>query len=224
MRPAQIQERREKEVRQNLKEQYKIRNKIRNLPLIKLEKPIRHGWYKEIVLTKNIDRYKNKKDIEEIFDVLDTYYWGRTKEICDLHWDSQRSKYFIFREVPTISKKQFNKLSEKAARLCTPFQYRECRKLKTRFYVRIPKNAYSIKYTRAYNTHVKTHDPELHRRESVLEKRLLAPGLYDANKYNYKDTWSTKETKKSRIKIKQELGRHKYASYKSLRTLLLDRE
>lgn len=224
MRPAHIKEQRAKEVRQINKEKRRIWREIQELPNIKLKKPYRHGWYKEIVLTKNIERYKNRKYIEEIFNVLDTYYWGRTKKECMKKWDKQRSNHFIFREVPTISKKQFNKLSTRAQKLCTPFQYRECKKLRTRFYIRIPKNAYRIKFTRAYITHVKMHDPTLHSREDFLEQRLLAPGLYEADNNNYVDRWSVSDTKRSRIKVKQELGRYKHMSYENIGSDLLNNE
>ena len=180
MRPVHIKEQRQKEVRRIDKEHREIRKKIHGLPLVKLDKPIRHGWYKEIVLTENLDRYKTQEVVEEIFEILNTYFWGRTKKECEKHWDKQRSEYFIYREVPTISKKQFNKLSAKAQLLCTPFQYREDKKLKVRFYVRIPVNAYRVKFTRAYNTHRKLLDPNLESRLAVLQNYLLSPGIYEA--------------------------------------------
>lgn len=209
MRPAHIKEQRKKEVRRIWKEQRKLGEIQRNLPLIKLEKSIRHGWYKEIVLTENLDRYKSRPEVEEIFEVLCTYYWGRTKEECEKHWDAQRSKHFIHRDVPTISKKQFNQLSSKAQRICTPFQYREEKRLRTRFYIRFPHNAYRIKFTRAYNTHRKMLDPNLESRLAVLDERLLSPGMYEMNaalcEWNWRNNWQTPETK-------QELGRFKNSS------------
>ncbi|NVK65905.1 MAG: hypothetical protein HWE22_15035 [Flavobacteriales bacterium] len=216
MRPAHIKEQRKKEVRRIWKERRKLWKEKCQLPLIKLEKPIRHGWYKEIVLTENLDRYKSKPEVEEIFEVLCTYYWGRTKEECQKHWNAQRSKSFIYKDVPTISKKQFNQLSSKAQRICTPFQYREEKRLRTRFYIRFPHSAYRIKFTRAYNTHRKMLDPDLESRLDVLDERLLSPGMYEANQAlcgcNWHDDWQTPETKRSRIKTKNKLGRFKNTS------------
>lgn len=223
MRPAHIKEQRQKEVRRIHKEQRVIWEVIRKLPLIKLEIPIRHGWYKEIVLTENLDRYKSHESVEEIFKILNTYFWGRTKKECEKHWDKQRSEYFIYREVPTISKKQFNKLSEKAQRLCTPFQYRECKKFKVRFYVRIPVNAYRVKFTRAYNTHQKLLDPNLESRLAVLEQRLLSPGLYELDPWKmYNRREVEYQVKKSRIKTKQKLGRYNNTSATTAMTELLE--
>jgi hypothetical protein len=216
MRPANIKAQREKEVRQIWKERYKIWDEIRKLPLIKLEKPIRHGWYKEIVLTENLERYKSKGEVEEIFEMLNTYHWGRTKKECEKRWNCERSRSFIYKDVPTISKKQFNQLSRKAQLLCTPFQYRENKKFRTRFYIRIPHNAYRIKFTRAYNTHRKMIDPNLESRLDLLENRLLKPGMYEANEardpYGKCRWWKEGQTKTSRVKSKQELGKYRNTS------------
>lgn len=223
MRPAHIKDQRQKEVHRIHKEQRVIREEIRELPLIKLEKPIRHGWYKEIVLTENLDRYKSQGDVEEIFKILKTYLWGRTKKECEKRWNCQRSKHFIYRDVPTISKKQFNKLSEKAQRLCTPFRYRECKKLKVRFYVRIPVNAYRVKFTRAYNTHQKLLDPNLESRLAVLEKRLLSSGLYELDPWKmYNRREVEYQVKKSRIRTKQKLRRYNNTSATTTISQLLD--
>ena len=226
MRPAHIKELRQKEVRRIDKEHRAISNEIYDLPLIKLDKPIRHGWYKEIVLTENLDRYKSKGAVEEIFKILNTYFWGRTKKECEKHWNKQRSESFIYRDVPTISKKQFNKLSAKAQFLCTPFQYRECKKWKVRFYVRIPVNAYRVKFTRAYNTHRKLLDPSLESRRDLLENRLLRPGLYEAEQSTYHSRWRcylhAHGIKTSRTKSKQELGRYNNTSASKTITELLD--
>ncbi|MFK7784243.1 MAG: hypothetical protein AB8B56_03955 [Crocinitomicaceae bacterium] len=215
MRPATIKGRRGKEVRQLHKELWEIRRKIWNLPDIELDKPVRHGWYKEIVFTRNLERYKNKPEIEEVVEKLRTYFWGRTKKECEKHWDKQVSKQLIHRDFPTISKKQFNKLSAKAQRLCTPFQYRECRKFRTRFYIRIPKNAYRIKYTRAFITHRKMIDPTLESRRAFIENQLLRNGFYDINEkmFGYKyDDWDQPLVIKDRKKIKQALRQYKSAS------------
>ena len=72
MRPVHIKEQRQKEVRRIDKEHREIRKKIHGLPLVKLDKPIRHGWYKEIVFTENLDRYKTQEVVEEIFEILNT--------------------------------------------------------------------------------------------------------------------------------------------------------
>ena len=80
MKPKHIKEKRETEVRHIQKRQREIYNEIRNLGYIKLEKPIRHGWFKEIIITQNIERYKNKAHILELYDIIEKRFWGSTKE------------------------------------------------------------------------------------------------------------------------------------------------
>jgi hypothetical protein len=210
---------RQKLVRRIKKEQWKIWDQRRDLPDIELDKPIRHGWYKEIVLTENLERYNSKEAVEKIFAILNKYHWGRTKDECDKQWENQRSKHFIFRDVPTISKRQFSKLSDRAKVLCTPFQFRENRKWITRFYVRIPVHAYRIKYTRAYITHRKRIDPNLESRLAQLENKLKSPGIYEpVQSWDHwrRDHWEKEfNIKRSRIGSKQALGNYKNASARS---------
>lgn len=210
MKPKHIKEQREKEVRGIQEKQWEISTKIRNLGYIKLAKPIRHGWFKEIVITSNIDRYRNKKHILELYDIIEKRFWGRTKEKADKQWFHQVSKYLIYKDFPTISKKQFNRLTPKAQAMCTIYQYRDCqKKLRKRFYVRIPKNAYRIKYTRAYITHSKKIDPLLESQSALLEQQLLKQKYYKVDQklhgWSSKDIWSVPQTKKDKLKVKKQL-------------------
>ena len=221
MRPDHLRGQRQKLVRHLQKEQRKIWSQNAELPDIELDKPIRHGWYKEIVLTENLERYNSKQAVEEIFAILNKYHWGRTKDECDKQWENQRSKHFIFRDVPTISKRQFSKLSDRAKVLCTPFQFRENRKWITRFYVRIPVHAYRIKYTRAYITHRKRIDPNLESRLAMIENYLLCPGIYEeyrrSDRWSWwgRDYWPKQQNKKLRIRSKADLRKYRNASGRS---------
>ena len=207
MKPKHIKEKRETEVRHIQKRQREIYNEIRNLGYIKLEKPIRHGWFKEIIITQNIERYKNKAHILELYDIIEKRFWGSTKEKANKKWFCQISKHLIYKEFPTISKKQFNRLSFKAQAMCTVFQFRDQqKKLKTRFYIRIPKNAYRIKYTRAYVTHSKKIDPTLESELDLLEQQLLKNGYYQIWQQNHwKDYWQTSINRKEKLKVAEQL-------------------
>ncbi|GAA0730807.1 hypothetical protein GCM10009430_42330 [Aquimarina litoralis] len=70
MRPAHIKGQRQKEVRSIQRRQRKIWAAQRNLGYIKLEKPIRHGWFKESVITKQVEKYKNQEYIIELHEKL----------------------------------------------------------------------------------------------------------------------------------------------------------
>ncbi|RNC88094.1 MAG: hypothetical protein ED556_02590 [Winogradskyella sp.] len=208
MKPPHIKKQRQKEVRRLISRRWEISLLNRELGYIKLDKPIRHGWYKEIVITRNVERYKNKDAIQEVFDKIERYYWGRTKEEADKLWFKYVSNYYIYRDFPTLSKRQYNRLSYKAQKLCTPYRYRVCsKKWRTRFYIRIPKNAYKIKFTRAYITHRKRIDPNLVSESANIEKQLLRSGYYNVNEalYPHKDYWNENEHRQEKLKTERHL-------------------
>ncbi|CAL2082611.1 hypothetical protein [Tenacibaculum sp. 190524A02b] len=208
MKQEHLKSKRLREVRSIWKRQREIAFEKRNLGYVKLDKPIRHGWFKEIVITQNIERYKSKEHILELYNVIEKRYWGKSKAHANKLWFNQVSKYLIYRGFPTISKKQFNKLSYKAQKMCTVYSFRnEQKKLKHRFYIRIPKGTYKIKFTRAYVTHSKRIDPELESEYALLNRKLLKRGYYEAEQklYGYNDFDFLCNNKSKRNKIKREL-------------------
>ena len=208
MRPKHIKEKREKDVRRIRKRRCEVWKEIRELGSIKLEKPMRHGWFKEIVITHKVERFKHKAAILEVYDMIEKVFWGRTKEEAQKKWLDQTSKYLVYKEFPTLSKRQFNKLSFKAQCLCTPFLFKnECKKQIMRFYIRIPKGAYSIKYTRAYVTHSKRIDPELEQENALIDQQLLKNGYYETcrKRDKWKNYYSHFDRKAEKFKTKREL-------------------
>ena len=215
MKPKHIKKVGEKEVRRIWKGRIEVCKEIRGLGYVALNKPIRHGWFKEIIITHKVERYKNRAAIEEVYDKIEKIFWGKTKEEAQKKWNTQTSKHLIYKDLPTLSKKQFNKLSGKAQLMCTPFFYKnERKKLKLRFYIRIPKGAYRIKYTRAYITHSKRIDPVLESEATLLEQQLLKKGYYEAvlKRDQWKDYWNISQNKKEKLKTKRTLRKlHEYA-------------
>ena len=208
MKPPHIKEQRQKEIRKIYKRSHEIWEEKKALGYEKLDKPIRHGWYKEIVITGKVSRYKNEEVILEVFDKVEKEYWGRTKKEADKVWFNHVSDYYIYRDFPTLSRKQFNKLSDKAKSLCTSYRFKNYnKKWRTRFYIRIPKNAYKIKYTRAYITHRKRIDPKLEREDAWLENQLLKSGYYnlDPANWNWGYYWNLRDYKQEKLKTKRHL-------------------
>ncbi len=192
MKPAHIKCQRLKEVRRIQHRQWEIWKEQRALGYTKLKIPIRHGWYKEFVITKRIGRYKHQDAMLEIIAILERYDWGRTKEDAARRWDSRTSQHLIVGDIPTLSKRQFNRLSDKAKAICVPFRFYVYKhKTKTRFYVKLPKGTYRIKYTRAYITHRRNIDPLLEQEEAFLEGLLMRNGYYEAVEKlsNWKSKW-----------------------------------
>ena len=207
VRPQHIKEQKQNEVRSLIKRRSDIWRLKHDLGYIELEKPIRHGWYKEIVILRKVERYRNKEAILEIFEKIEKAYWGRTKEEADKNWFHHVSRNYIYRDFPTLSKRQFNKLSFKAQRMCTPYKFRNYKKWRTRFYIRIPKNAYRIKYSRAYITHRRRIDPNLESELDYIEYRLNRKGYYNVYEaFNpWKSYWDYEQREKQRLKTKRHL-------------------
>ncbi|WP_299260050.1 hypothetical protein [uncultured Aquimarina sp.] len=208
MKPAHIKSQRQKEIRRIQKRQRNIWEEQRNLGYIKLEKPIRHGWFKESVITKNVEKYKNQEYIEELHKKLEKSFWGRTKQEAEKNWLHETSKYLINKELPTISPRSFNKLSDGAQRMCVPFRYyTKEKKLKLRFYVNLPKGTYKIKFTKAYVTHSKRIDPKLESEDALIEQQLLKNGYFEEvqKQYNWRDYWQISKAKKEKLKINSKL-------------------
>lgn len=218
MKPVSIKEYREKEVRKLRKELQGLYRRHIDLGYRELEKPIRHGWFMELTIRRNIERYKFKPEIEEIVEKLERSFWGRTKEEAQKSWHNAQSKYLIYKDVPTIGPKTYRKLSEKAKRHCTVFFYRIEKKWRRRYYVRIPKNVYRIRFRRAYVTHSKIIDPEIQRRIALIYQQMDKPGWYDiANRGNrYCDDWQTHPAKRDRKHIRGKLREHRYGSLEEI--------
>ncbi len=121
MKPKNRKELREKEIRKIHKRLDEIFKEERNLELIKLDKPYRHGWFKELIITNNIDKYSNKEYIEEVYRLVEKKVWAKTKEEAEKKWKHQISKHLISKDIPSINRKQYNKLSVEAKELCIPF-------------------------------------------------------------------------------------------------------
>lgn len=192
MKPPHRKAKKEKEFRKILKRQRELIDAIHKLGFIKLEKPIRHGWFKEILITEEVERYKQRHAIKEVYKKIKSSYWGATKEKAQQAWDSDRSQYLLSKDKPTISKRQFHRLSEKAKSFCIPFRYRSenTKKYRTRFYVNLPVGCTKIKFTRAYITHQKRIDPMLESELAILNNQLLKPMLYELKSRGVWNKWN----------------------------------
>lgn len=214
MKPVSIKGYRKKEVRKLFKEKRRLCQESWDLGYRKLDKPIRHGWYKEMALTPQLERYKCKPEIEEIAQKFSITIWGRTKEEAEKKWNDCRSKHLIYNGIPTLSPKSYRKLSEKAQRYCTVFFFKCEKKWRRRYYVRIPKLAYKIKFSRAYVTHSKIIDPAIEERLDLIEQQFLKAGWYEAASihFSYRCRWQIDKIKKDRKNCRSTLRQYKNAS------------
>lgn len=190
MKPPHIKAIRKKEVRQIQKRIHILYRKLWELGYEKLDQPIRHGWYRELVITNDVQFHKKANAILEIYELITRCYWGFTKEKAQREWDKKSSLYMIGIDKPTLSIKQYYRLSDQAKSFCKVFRYKTITgKRKTRFYVNFPKGCMKFQFTRAYITHRKIIDPEMISELKFLESKLNSREYYDV--YKGMDGWDT---------------------------------
>jgi hypothetical protein len=129
----------------------------------------------------------------------------------------------IYRDIPTLSPKSYNKLSDKAKKHCTVFEFKCNKKIQKRYYVRLPKHTYKIKFIRAYTTHSKIIDPEIESRDALIQQQLNKKGWYGIANQNssWKNDWGVNPTKIDRIKTSRKLNKYKYFSLEEIENNLL---
>ncbi len=198
----------QREVKQLLKKQKELYLQKWNLGLIELETPIRHGWYKEFTINNKIERYKHKKYIEELCSKLEKCIWGRTQEEAERKWMEQTSKHLLYKDIPTLSPKTYRKLSDPAKRMCVKFRFREYKKWRTRYYIKLPNAIVNIKFSKAYITHRKRIDPNIESEIDWISCRLknhkLIKTYRKAIAYN-RWKWLKNDHKYRRKKLKRDL-------------------
>jgi hypothetical protein len=199
MKPPHIKAQRKKEFRKNSKRQRELFDQKQKLGYIKLEKPIKHGWFKELVLTTNVERFKQSDAIKEVHQKIRTSYWGATKEKAQQAWDKDRSRYMLTKDKPTLSRKSFNKLSEKGKDLCVAFLHKgeRARRYKVRFYVNFPPGSFVLRFRRAYITHRRRIDPQIESELDYLESQLMKPGFYEITLGGIWNRWNRMEKSKN---------------------------
>jgi len=225
MKPPHIKAQRQSEIRRIEKRQDQLYTQLWNLGYEKLAEPIKHGWYRELIITENVWSYKNAEAILEIYKKIVRHYWGSTKEKAQKKWDENCSLFMISRDKPTISKKQYRKLSDAAKHYCVVFRYKTPRGArKIRFYINFPKGCYRFQFSRAYITHRKRIDPKLISEIDFLETLLRRKGYYDL--YQATNAWDpwwrghlVEEREKRERKVKQNL---KMLNRESIEDLIKD--
>lgn len=196
------------EIRAIEKRQNELYDELFGLECYKVDKPIRYGWHFEIVIIPQVNLYKNNSAIKELLAKVQRKYWGKTKEEAKVSWSKQISQYDITRNIPTISRKTYNRLSASAKVLCVPFYYRtERKKLRLRFYLRIPHGAYVLRFKRAYITHFQRINPLLQQELDNLENTINRNMYFNLMQKNrsWKCYYGISKYKQNKLKVKAKL-------------------
>ena len=195
MKPAHIKEQRQKQLRKVDKRLQEVWVKQRELGYKKLEKPIRHGWFKEVVLTPKIERYRNYEHMIAAFKQCKAQIWGADKGKAEANWYTHVRGHQIYGSFRLISRKAYNKLSVSVQKFFHKYEYIDFwgRTLHV-YYLQIPKECYRVKFSKAYVTHTRIIDPLLESEHAVLEAFHEKKEYYNlhAKRWNRNKRWLRK--------------------------------
>ena len=210
MRELNTIERREKEVRALKKERDKLYRALRELGYVSLEKPLRYGWYKHLVLRDDIARRKDAAIFQEILDVCGNDVWGRDKKQVEKSWDRENriNKYLQFPGFKMIEKIEFNKLSVKAKQWFDGYDWHWSvgYGFVKRYHCQVPGYYFKITYTKAFITKKRVVNPRIEKRIEEINEKLSTNEYYKYAINHYKwisSFYHKRERQKAKLMIDQ---------------------
>jgi len=180
-----IIEQRQKELRLLEKERWTLWLAMRNLGSIKLDKPLRHGYYTHLILRDDISRRKDAKVFQEIIEKCRVNIWGTNKTHADKCWNgyNTRNSQIQWPGFYKLDEKRFDKLSNKAKRHFEKIPHQPNHA--TRYYCNVPRWYFVKTFTKAYITHRQIIDPKLNRRLDEIDEKLRNSKYYNLSHTDY---------------------------------------
>ncbi|MEN7550731.1 hypothetical protein AAG747_22615 [Rapidithrix thailandica] len=182
------------------------------LGYVRLEKPVRHGWFKHLVLRQDIANREDAAVFQEIVKIAAKWIWGRDKPHVNKEWEraAENNKLFQFPGFKFIEKDRYKLLSGKAKKYFKEYELYWSPWLGSvkAYYCLVPSYYFVPGYTKAYLTHRKVIDGELERRIAELEVQLNQRELYPYSLYagGYPGKWArVNYHRKQRRRIKMAL-------------------
>jgi hypothetical protein len=183
MKPPDIADQRKSQVRKLKKEWVKLQTARRNLAKIPLDKPIRYGWYKQLVLREDVSRRIDAAVFQEILDMCGRHVWAKTRRLADERWEDlvrTRRRNWQWCGFARISKHRYNELSPGARKYFTAYEWKwtPWQGSIQRYYCHVPKCYFVLTYKKAYITHLQSVDSELDSKIASLENQMRQDEFY----------------------------------------------
>lgn len=206
-----IIEKRIKKVKALERELDKIRIAEKNLGYVKLDKPLRDGWYRTFKLRDDIKKHKQLKVYQEILEATTTKIWGREKKYIDKKWKTYFTKSCFVYQYPGVkylAQKEYSKLSSKARKYFVPIKIKFYYHYQKIYFCTLPRYYFVTNYERAYITSRNIISPILQsRRQEIMEILCNAELRKYSSYYNYNHRYYFNPVRKRRRKEKKELRR-----------------
>ena len=195
-----------------------------NLGDVPLQKPIRNGWYKHLVMRTDISRRKDAHIFQEILDVCARWVWGSDKKMADKRWlhNIKHNRDWQWAGLAWITKDKYKLLSPKAKTYFVEYEWKwtPWQGSIKRYYCHVPKYYFVTAYEKAYITHRRVVDSQLERKIAELENQLLSNELYsyswNATHYWMNKWWRKRDTRKIRHRTKTALKAYDEEKYDQL--------
>ncbi|MCX6181230.1 MAG: hypothetical protein NT150_04800 [Bacteroidetes bacterium] len=125
-----------------------------NLGWIHLEKPLRHGYYKELEFREEVLKRKEAPVFLEILEATKVVKWGITRKRLEKSWveQSKRTNRIQYPGLKAFVKKEFDGLSEKAKKYFIKRQRDNCflNDGEILYFSTLPVMYFNFKVSRAY--------------------------------------------------------------------------
>ncbi len=233
MKPTHKYESKVKEFRKLLKKLLLLRKAKRELGWTYLKKPIRHGFYKELVFREDILKRKEVPVYLEILEATKVVKWGSSKKRLEKAWgeQSKNNKRIQYPGISALPQKEYDKLSDKAKR----FFIKRQREMYTPGYFEtlyisiLPAFYFNFKVSRAYIYKRKIIDSELESEMKLIENKMETEfyvqfyGRFSNSPKWWRKLERTREKRKVQRVLKQHLFGEKsneekiYEGYKTSR-------
>jgi len=153
-----------------------------NLGYVPLDKPIRNGWYKHLVLRQDVARRQDAHVFQEILNACARWVWGQDKPMANRRWqhNAKSNTNWQWAGLAYITKERFQALSPRAQRYFVAYEWKwtPWQGSLRRYYCLVPQYYYVTAYAKAYLTHKRVIDSQLQHQIHQLENQLLGNELY----------------------------------------------
>ena len=209
MRIPHIKEIRQREIRKLNRETDRLYDAQSALGLMKLEKPIRHGWIRHLKLREDIEVRKDAAIFQEIVKKCSVEVWGTDKKDADRNWVRfhKHNRQVQYPGLHLLIGEKIKTVSDKARLMFDglDWQWIYRKGYVKRYICKAPRHYFITAYSRCYVTHLQVVDPDI---KSRLEEigNLLNDNKYYAEAYRvnlYKNKWMPyKYHKRKRKRVK----------------------
>ena len=164
------------------KEHRKLLKRLDHLNTIKwkdcwedLPKPKRHGWIKELALTKEVLRRQDAEVFQEILDACKINTWAMEKKYLENRWFIKyRNKKPQKPGLRKLGKKEFKKLTPAAKKYFSRIENRGCRYNQEPFFYQctLPRIFFTEVYSKAYVYRIRKVNSEVEKEIAAINKLL----------------------------------------------------